>query len=303
MNNAKPALHSVKSAFFSVFLPGDDVLKIISLWLIALLLPGIECHANQWAMVTKPAQIDATAQSIGAYNAGCLSGAVSLPPNGAGYQVMRLSRNRVYGHPDLKQFIESLGQATAAQGLGVLLVGDMGQARGGPTLSGHRSHQTGLDVDIWFLLSKQAENHILSFNERETWNASSVLADGSDNIDYAQWSSANEQVLEAAARMPEVDRIFVNPSVKRELCKRKTAHDWLRKIRPWWKHDDHFHVRLKCPAGNKQCVAQEPLPSGDGCDAGLAWWFSAEAKQPAIKKPVPDKAPELPALCDAVLRE
>ena len=281
------------------------MLKTKFLWLIVLLLPGvyIECLANQWAMMTEPAQIGSAAQSIGAYNGGCLSGAVSLPPNGTGYQVMRLSRNRVYGHPDLKQFIEKLGQTAAAQGLGVLLIGDLGQPRGGPTLSGHRSHQTGLDVDIWFLLSKQAESRILSFNERETWSASSVLADNSDNIDYAQWSLANEKVLEAAARMPEVDRIFVNPSVKRELCMRKISHDWLRKIRPWWKHDDHFHVRLKCPTGNQQCIEQEPLPRGDGCDAGLAWWFSAEAKKPATKQPIPDKAPELPALCDAVLRE
>ncbi|MDP2902371.1 MAG: penicillin-insensitive murein endopeptidase [Methylovulum sp.] len=277
---------------------------MILLWLISLLLPIIYtgCPANKWAMVGTPAQIGATAQSIGTYNGGCLSGAASLSPNGKGYQVMRLSRNRVYGHPDLKQFIEKLGQTTAMQGLGVLLIGDLGQPRGGPTLSGHRSHQTGLDVDIWFLLSKQAESRILSANERETWSASSVLADNSDNIDYAQWSRANEKVLEAAARMPEVDRIFVNPSVKRELCMRKTARDWLRKIRPWWKHDDHFHVRLKCPIGNKQCAGQEPLPPGDGCDAGLAWWFSAEAKKPAIKKPVPEKAPELPTLCGKVLK-
>ncbi len=280
------------------------MLKIILLWFISLLLPLIysDCFANKWAMVTQPAQIGTMAQSIGTYNGGCLSGATALSPNGKGYQVMRLSRNRIYGHPDLKQFIEILGQTTATHKLGVLLIGDLGQPRGGPTLSGHRSHQTGLDVDIWFLLSKQAENRILSATERETWSASSVLTDHSDQINYRQWSLANEKVLEAAARMPEVDRIFVNPSVKRELCTRKTAHDWLRKIRPWWKHDDHFHVRLKCPVGSTQCIGQEPLPSGDGCDAGLAWWFSAEAKKPAIKKPIPDKTPELPALCNTVLK-
>ena len=30
-----------------------------------------------------------------------------------------------------------------------LLVGDMAQARGGPMLTGHASHQVGLDADIW----------------------------------------------------------------------------------------------------------------------------------------------------------
>jgi penicillin-insensitive murein endopeptidase len=284
------------------------VLNVKTPFVIGISLLGAfsGCFANpeayKWAMVTQPAISVNGARSIGTYNAGCLSGAVSVPVNGTGYQMMRLSRKRSYGHPDLKQFIEKLGHNVASQHLGVLLIGDLGQPRGGPTLSGHRSHQTGLDVDIWFLLSPQAASRALAFNERETWSAPSVLAGKSDAIDYTQWSSANEKILEAAARQPEVDRIFVNPSVKRELCTRKTAHDWLRKIRPWWKHDDHFHVRLKCPNNNKDCRGQEPLPEGDGCDAGLAWWFSEEAKHPKIPQ-IPPKQLSLPVLCDSVLKD
>lgn len=257
--------------------------------------------ANNWATIKQTAQIGSSAESIGSYTAGCLSGAVSLPPNGTGYQLMRPTRERSYGHPDLIRFIESLAQTSHQQSWGVLLIGDLGQARGGPTISGHRSHQTGLDVDIWYLLSQQAEIRSLEFNERETWSAPSVLAAKSDAIDDSQWSTAHEKILENAARRPEVDRIFVNPSVKRLLCSRHSGQDWLRKIRPWWKHDDHFHVRLKCPLNNKNCAGQEPLPISDGCDASLAWWFSEEAKTPApaAKKPEP---PILPALCDAVLK-
>jgi penicillin-insensitive murein endopeptidase len=274
---------------------------------IFILLLGIfsECSsspaANDWAAIKQTVQIGDSAQSIGSYTAGCLSGAVSLPPNGTGYQLMRPTRGRSYGHPDLIRFIGNLAQATHRQNWGVLLIGDLGQPRGGPTLSGHRSHQTGLDVDIWYLLSQQAETRNLEFNERETWSAPSVLAAQSDAIDNDQWSPAHEKILEAAARSPEVDRIFVNPSVKRLLCTRKSGHDWLRKIRPWWGHDDHFHVRLKCPLNNKNCAGQEPLPVSDGCDASLAWWFSEEAKTPvpAAKKPEP---PVLPALCDVVLK-
>lgn len=264
-----------------------------------------ECAANsgakQWAAITQPTT-SSDAQSIGSYTAGCLSGGVSLPVNGPGYQVMRLSRKRYYGHPDLKHFIENLGLSAANRHLGTLLIGDLGQPRGGPTLSGHRSHQTGLDVDIWFLLSEQASFRTLAFNEREKWGAPSVLLDDSDTIDGRQWSEANEQILEIAARMPEVDRIFVNPSIKRKLCKNKGSHDWLRKIRPWWKHDDHFHVRLKCPKDSIYCRDQESLPKGDSCDASLAWWFSAEAKAPAKKAP-PPKPPILPPQCDRVLKD
>lgn len=282
------------------------MLNLKVLFFTGILLPGLfsDClaasEAQKWAMITQPTT--GIAQSIGNYNAGCIRGAVSVPVNGTGYQMMRLSRKRSFGHPDLKQFIEKLGQTAARQHLGTLLIGDLGQPRGGPTLSGHRSHQTGLDVDIWFLLSKQATNRILAFNERETWAAPSVLAAHSDAIDYTQWSLANEKVLEAAARMPEVDRIFVNPSVKRELCIRSSSRDWLRKIRPWWKHDDHFHVRLKCPQDSRYCQGQETLPQGDGCDASLTWWFSEEAKHPKVPQAAP-KPPLLPVLCDSVLKE
>lgn len=281
------------------------MLDVKHLFLIIILLFTVlsEGHANPWAAVTRPANRASSAQSIGAYNNGCLSGAVPLPENGTGYQLMRLSRHRFYGHPDLKQFIERLGQAVAARSLGALLIGDLGQPRGGPTLSGHRSHQTGLDVDIWFLLSQQALHRRLRLDERETWSAPSVLVRNSDALDYSHWSLANEKILEIAARMPEVDRIFVNPSIKRELCRHKEAQDWLRKIRPWWHHDDHFHVRLKCPENNKYCTGQEPLAPGDGCDAGLAWWFSAEARMPAPvdkKRPSAKPAP-LPMACEQVL--
>ncbi|MGR8997741.1 MAG: penicillin-insensitive murein endopeptidase [Gammaproteobacteria bacterium] len=284
------------------------MLNVKTPFLIVILLLGVfsVCFANpvayKWSMVTQPAKSADGAQSIGTYNAGCLIGAVTVPANGTGYQMMRLSRKRSYGHPDLKRFIEKLGQTVTAQHLGVLLIGDLGQPRGGPTLSGHRSHQTGLDADIWFLLSPQAASRTLAFNERETWSAPSVLAGKSDALNYTQWSPANEKILEAAARQPEVDRIFVNPSIKRELCKHKTTHDWLRKIRPWWKHDDHFHVRLKCPKNNKDCQGQAPLPQGDGCDASLAWWFSEEAKHPKIPSK-PPKPPVLPILCDSVLKD
>ncbi|MGR9116834.1 MAG: penicillin-insensitive murein endopeptidase, partial [Gammaproteobacteria bacterium] len=232
---------------------------------------------NRWAKVTQPVDTFGVAQSIGDYTAGCLAGAVNLPSEGKGYQVMRLSRNRFYGHPDLVHFIEKMGHHAANRGWGVLLIGDLAQPRGGPTVTGHRSHQTGLDVDIWYLLARQAVERMLSDKEREDWSAPSVLITQSNKLNVSQWSPVHEQVLETAARMPEVDRIFVNPSIKRWLCESYSGHEWLSKIRPWWGHDDHFHVRLKCPENNADCLSQDPIPSGVGCDATLDWWFTDEA--------------------------
>ncbi len=257
--------------------------------------------AQRWAQVNKPTQTTKT-QSIGTYTSGCIDGAVVLPANGIGYQVMRPSRNRAYGHPDLKNFIIKLGQTSTNQHWGSLLIGDLGQARGGPTISGHRSHQTGLDVDIWFLLSNHANSHQLSNDEREHWSAPSVLLKDTDYLDPRHWSDTNEKILAAAASMPEVDRIFVNPSIKKELCWHYYKEDWVRKIRPWWHHDDHFHVRLKCPVDNTNCQSQESLPKGNGCDSELDWWFSYEAKHPTPNKLI-TKPVALPKLCTDVLKK
>ncbi|MFN5716328.1 MAG: penicillin-insensitive murein endopeptidase, partial [Bradyrhizobium sp.] len=38
-------------------------------------------------------------RSIGGYTKGCLAGAAQMPLNGDTWQVMRLSRNRYWGHP------------------------------------------------------------------------------------------------------------------------------------------------------------------------------------------------------------
>ena len=286
--------------FFSNFKP---IYIFILVTFISSTASYADSIAQEWAALSTPTKNLGLVQSIGSYNSGCISGAMALPFDGAGYQVMRLSRNRYYGHPNLINFIQQAGQLAKDSKLGTLLIGDLGQPRGGPTLSGHRSHQTGLDVDIWFLLSEQANNRLLSTEERESWNANSMVNNQFDTVDYHQWSVLNEKVLEMAARQTAVDRIFVNPSIKQELCKHKTVSsaNWLRKIRPWWKHDDHFHVRLKCPDDNPHCVGQDPLPPGDGCDADLAWWFSAEAKSPAKSSPLPP--PPLPGLCEQVLKD
>ncbi|WP_150046218.1 MULTISPECIES: penicillin-insensitive murein endopeptidase [Methylomonas] len=260
-------------------------------------------EAEIWAKVAAPTK-SARAESIGSYTNGCLRGAQALPVTGVGYQVMRLSRNRFYGHPDLVRYIQDLGAFASGQKLGTLLVGDLGQPRGGPTVSGHKSHQTGLDVDMWFLLPNNLESRVLSSQERESWGAPSML-DAHNAVDFGRWTQAHEQLLETAARDARVERIFVNPAIKQALCNDKARFAdsaWLRKIRPWWKHDDHFHVRLKCPGGSDDCSSQEAVPAGDGCGADLAWWFSAEAlaPQPAAK---PSVKPPLPAKCAEVLSQ
>lgn len=232
-----------------------------------------------WGAISAPAP--APARAIGGYARGCLGGAVALPADGAGYQVMRLSRNRYYGHPHLIAFIQDFAKTARADDWPGLLIGDMAQPRGGPIATGHASHQIGLDVDIWFTPAPQRR---LGRDERETMSAISMVA-GTDAVDPSVWSDRQLRLLRTAASFADVERIFVNPAIKRAACAGAGKdRAWLAKIRPWWGHTYHFHVRLRCPDGDEGCIAQEPLPPGDGCDAGLDWWFSDEA-QPKTSPP------------------
>src|SRR5262245_356649 len=56
--------------------------------------------------VSAPAPL--AARAIGSYARGCLAGGVSLPINGPDWQVMRLSRNRNWGTPQLLDYLERL---------------------------------------------------------------------------------------------------------------------------------------------------------------------------------------------------
>ena len=239
----------------------------------------------------------------GTTSLGCLGGAVALAPEGPGWQVLRPARSRNWGHPALLEFVARL--AGVGQGLGwpAVLVGDMSQPRGGPMPSGHASHQTGIDVDIWFRRPARR----LSAAELADPRAESMVAGDRISVTRA-FTADHAALLGAAARDAAVDRIFVNAAIKAALCRSVPAAErgWLRKLRPWWGHDSHFHVRLTCPEGQTGCVAQAPIPEGDGCDASLDWWFSDEALNPVPPATPPAPKPpvmlaDLPAACAGVL--
>lgn len=260
-----------------------------------LLVFTVNSPANPWANV--PGPVPGPSRAIGDTSAGCISGARSLPTQGEGYVVMHLERDRYYGHPSLISSIRALGQR-AAEGLGIMHVGDLGMARGGPMPFGHRSHQTGLDADVWFDLSPSL--HLGANRDRSNVSAYSLLSKVGEGLDYRLWSDRHAQMLKAAATQPAVDRIFVNARIKQELCRSTQGdRDWLRKIRPWYHHEDHFHMRLACPPDSPSCVRQEPIPPGDGCEA-LSWWFKKTPEAPAAKPPPPPQ-PRMPAECRELL--
>lgn len=253
--------------------------------------------ADPWAAIRFPAS--GGTQSLGSPAAGCIVGAEGLPLSGDGYQVLRPHRNRFWGHPRTIAMIEELGRFAAAQGIAPLLVGDMSQPRGGPMAFGHGSHQNGLDVDIWFRLPGRT----LSGEELEQPEPVSMVRGTRVNPDT--WGDAQYRLLHQAASSPEVERIFVNPPIKAEAC-RRAGEDraWLAKLRPWWGHDEHFHVRLSCTPGDDGCVSQAPVPPGDGCGGELTSWNAKPVVLPASAKDRPNRRnPVLPTACAAILRK
>ena len=260
--------------------------------------PGPGTSANAlFARKTTPSA--GPARSIGFYSRGCIAGAVALPINGETWQVMRVSRNRYYGHPDLIKFIEQLAGKGMTTGWHGLLIGDMSQPRGAPLLAGHASHQVGLDVDIWFTPMPKRE---LTRQQREEMMATMVVAADRKEVDPKVWRPAHIALIKAAAEDPRVNRVFVNPVIKKALC-RDVGDDraWLAKVQPWLGHDWHFHIRLDCPSDSPDCEPQPPRPEGDGChNKETDRWPS----NPLLEHSNPHAGPKmskLPAACWDVL--
>jgi penicillin-insensitive murein endopeptidase len=270
------------------FFPMGKVCKLIMMLVMgAFLLPppaGAEPLAkNLFGNKKLPAAI--TPKSHGFYSKGCLAGGIAIAADGEHWQAMRLSRNRRWGHPELIALLERLSREAAEDGWPGLMIGDISQPRGGPMLTGHASHQIGLDADIWF--TKMPKRR-LSAKEREAVSAVSVLKKNSLHVDDRIWTKAHTAVLKRAASYRNVERVLVHPGIKKKLCDTvRGDRRWLRKIRPFWGHHYHFHVRIGCPAGSTGCKRQASTPNSDGCDKSLAWWFTEEPWRPAKgpKKP------------------
>lgn len=244
-------------------------------------------------------------QPLGGYARGCQAGAEQLAETGPTWQAMRLSRNRNWAQPVALDFVRDLSRFAATQdGWKGLYIGDMSQPRGGPMLTGHSSHQSGLDIDVWMLPPERLD---LSRQEREDISSISMRR-SAGAFTNDRWTPQHEAIVRAAASDPRVARIFIFPGAKVAMCNSATGdRSWLNKVRPWWGHHYHFHVRLNCPDGAAGCTNQPPPPPGDGC-ADAQGWVDRILNPPAPdpNAPPPTPRPELtmanlPGQCLAVL--
>jgi penicillin-insensitive murein endopeptidase len=234
---------------------------------------------------------------IGGQAAGCIAGAVRLPSDGPGFQTIHLARSSFWGAPSTIARIETLGEQAHAAGLGDLYVEDISRPRGGPLPGGHLSHQLGLDADVGLDVRPK---HGLTATEREAVELPSLVRPDQRGVEPARWTTDEVTLLHLAASLPEVDRILINPAIKRQLCNEVQGdRAWLQLMRPWYDHSAHMHIRFRCPADQHDCVQAAPPPLGDGCDATLQWWFDQLDVPP--KPSAPYHPPSLPAACKAVM--
>ncbi len=253
-------------------------------------------RAADWAALPRPTP--GPPRAIGGTALGCLAGAVALPPEGPGWQAIRTSRNRHWGHPAAIDLVANVSGRARAAGLPDLWIGDIAQPRGGPMPWGHASHQTGIDIDIWLDLRPKPR---VPAAQREELSIPSLVLPDESNVDPARWTPRHAALIRIAAEAPGVDRLLVNHAIKRRLCADHRGEAWMRRVRPWRGHDSHMHVRLRCPEDSPECRDIAPPPPGDGCDASLDWWLTPEARRPSSAPARPAAPPRLPQACALVL--
>ena len=272
------------------------------LLILSALMATPASMASPWEQVTAPST--QPSQAIGSYANGCLAGGASLPLQGQGYQVLRSQRARYYGHPEAIRFIERLAAQSQQQLSTNILIGDISLPQGGRFSSGHSSHQTGLDIDIWLRLA----DRMLTNQQLAEPQPLSVVNLKQYQLLKNNWDERHFELVKLAANDQQVARIFVHPVIKQKLCVTEGGQqrEWLRKVRPWWGHHYHMHVRLKCPQDSQNCKPQAEPPSGDGCGAELASWKpqpKPAAPKVAAAKPKKKKPKVMPSQCQQLLED
>lgn len=236
----------------------------------------------------------------GSTGAGCLEGSQQLKEGAQGIQIQRWALNRDYGHPLMIQYLSDLSERTRSLGLPPLLIGDISQSLGGPygPKSNHASHNTGIDVDLPFdfALPRKSVSELANPQDVYIVRGSKIQKTFTKSI---------ELYIKTAASDPRVDRIFVAPMIKKHMCRLYEGQEhngFLHKLRPWFGHQAHMHVRLKCPFDSPECISQMPVPQGTGCGYELESWFLPPPPKSTIAKPKVKKERILPAKCTQLLK-
>jgi penicillin-insensitive murein endopeptidase len=201
------------------------------------------------------------------YSGGSLMNPSVMPDAGFGFVKLYLPRHRAFSSYDMTELLKDaagrLQQLHPSRDR--LMIGDMSGEHGG-FISGHASHQNGLDTDVAYLRADQTEqdpNYTKGFEQ-------SFVKKGrlTANFDLPR----NWDILKILVSSGRVQRIFVNSVVKKAFCayakainELESQKETLKRLRVIAGHTDHFHVRITCPRNSPACRPQEDMPDDTGC--------------------------------------
>lgn len=255
----------------------------------AMLLAGLSCQAN------------ASAEVIGSYSNGCLARPAVLKSESPYYQIARSYRERFYGHESLIAFLERYSKKMHGLGIDSVLIGDLSKNGGGRIPGTHASHQNGLDVDIPF------QTRRIPRKDLKNGNAEVLVGKDVKKVN-AQFNKKYYLMIMTAARDPEVERIFVAPAIKLAVLDMADESDLkaLSKIRPWYGHTEHMHVRLACPKDSPDCERQPRPPVLSFEQArkeANSWFLPPPPKKPGEHKKKPAEPKPLHPRCAELVRQ
>ena len=193
--------------------------------------------------------------SIGKPNSGRLHRGALLPRSGVGYSRRVSVKERYYGTDETIALIQYVGRRLHATypHSAPMFIGDISK-KGGGRVPPHGSHRTGRDVDIAFFEKGNEErkhfNGRLSLSELDV-EKSWFLIETLLLTEQVLYIFINQRLLPAFRAHArdvgwddaDLDRFFLMPDAKRRrgLIRHASGHTY------------HFHVRFKCPKGEKRC--------------------------------------------------
>ncbi len=142
-------------------------------------------------------------------------------------------------------------------------INDLSRDSGG-RLSGHGSHQNGLDVDISFP-STGSDCQRSPFTNWRT-------LDGPDD----SFRQKNWDLLKLLISTERVNILFVDRAFAEALCRhakkpstnttKAERNKIFKKLKHWDGHTKHYHVRMTCNTQNEGCITQELPGNITSCD-------------------------------------
>ena len=248
---------------------------------------------------------DGTSVSYGPSNDGFLLRPNELPHFGQGYEIPRKwwRRGLRYGTDEMIALVVHTGRQVSQTIPGVVLqIADLSRAKGGPS-RWHRSHQTGRDVDILFIVH-DAKGALVKLDDMEHFGPDGALLDESASgksparpekaASKAPGKSARDVYFDVERNwilvrtlmenpIAEVQQIFIYQPLAQLLVDHARARGepeaviaqasvLLRQPVDSAPHDDHMHVRIYCERTDRDA----------GCrDRGALRWTKKDYKYDA----------------------